>query len=523
MQDPLSLLLQELKATSSEADAFSLAKDPEGFCREFLGVELTTAQAEIAQSLVQDRFVAVESGHAVGKTFLAASISLWWLTTRQPAVVVSTAPTWNQVAQQLWRTMRHLFHASVRPLPGRFYETPRWEIDDDRFAIGISTKKQSDLDVTTIQGYHSPHLLAILDEAAGLPRNLWEAITSLVTGSENRLLAIGNPVGQVGPFWEACNSPLYRHFRLSCLEHPNVVSGREVVPGAVSRSWVEERLEQWANECPQGTPGAIYIPWQQRWYLPQPIFKARVLGQAPEEREDQLISLRLVEAAQMLWSELTPGDPLIIGLDPARYGSSRSVAALRAGRKILWVQRREGQDLTAVAGWAIHLFRETGASLIRVDEAGLGAGVVDILRQEGMPVDGVLTHRGALANQRFANLRSEIWWRMRTLLQRGLLALPPDDLLAAELTAPRYSFDHFGRVALEDKAITEKRLGHSPDAADAVALTLTEPRDIQDDEGRGASEQDFGPILESRWRLRENERPGIWSARLRGKSRWRRT
>lgn len=418
------------------------------------------------------RFTVVESGHGVGKTFDAAAVAAAWLERYKPAAkVVTLAPTHVQVNAILWNYIRK-FHNAANLTPDIF-ETPNWKIGPECFAIGLSPRKASADDLQALHGYHSPNLLIIMDEAPGLPRLMWEAIRGLVTGENNRILALGNPLEQAGPFWEACVGGTWNYINISCLDHPNVVLGRDAIPGAVSRAWVDEMVRDHCTPAAEGEAGAI--EWGGRWWQPDGVFMSRVLGKAPTEATDQLISLAWVSDAQTWVAEPAGYEPVILGMDCSRvtHGDSSTIVA-RRGPQVLWVKRRKIQSANPgreMAGWLAEEYRLLGASKAYVEETGVGTTVVDSARAIGVPVVAVSPGAGA-SSRNMANLRAEMWWRMREALQQRALSLPQDDMLAADLCAPKYYYDGGARIILEPKDKIRGRLGRSPDSGDALATTF---------------------------------------------------
>jgi len=115
-----------------------------------------------------------------------------------------------------------------------------------------------------------------------------------------------------------------------------------------------------------------------------------------------------------------------------------------------------------------------GARVIRVDEIGVGGGVVDQAKQEGLPVIGVNVQVSSTKPEKFANLRSELWWKLREDLNPenpNALALPPDDTLASQLSSIKYRIvDSGGKIRVESKEEMRKRGLKSPDRGDALML-----------------------------------------------------
>lgn len=471
-------------------------EDPIEFAEKVLGVRLWARQAEILKALVSRRSVVVETGHGVGKSFAAAVAVIWFLTIFEDSIVITFAPTANLVQNILWRKIRELHSKALKPLPGRVLETPRWEIAANWFGIGISPRRERiDLnEFTAAQGFHADRLLVVLDEAGGLPSSLFEAAESLVTSANSRLLAIGNPIGESGPFFQATKSSTYHHIRISCLEHPNVVTRQDIYPGAVSYEWVRDRFQRWAVECEPTDPEAIQF--DGRYWLPSGILRARVLGIPPRETEMGLISLAWLAKARLI--EVTPGAPWVLGVDPAHGGEARSTFVIRAGGKVISLTRRDFDRTEQIGEFVLTLLLENPQiEAVLVDAIGVGAGVVDWLRERGVGVRGINVTSAPRRLEQFQNLRAELYWRLREVLKQEQLALPVDDLLDQELSAMRYGFDVRGRVLIEPKRDLAMRIGRSPDAADALALTFF----IQDEGARAVTRMPSlaGVEASSRW------------------------
>ena len=110
---------------------------PEEFARDILRVDLWYKQAEVLSALPDHQRVAVKSGNGLGKGYCASVAVLWFLYTHDPAVVLSTAPTFRQVRHVLWRQIRQLHRRAKDTLNGKLYDT-RWELAEDPYAMGFS-------------------------------------------------------------------------------------------------------------------------------------------------------------------------------------------------------------------------------------------------------------------------------------------------------------------------------------------------------------------------------------------------
>ncbi len=443
---------------------------PVEFARDILGLTMWERQAEIMRAVVNNRFVIVEAGHAVGKSVCAAVLGIYWLSIYEEAILVTSAPTMNQVNNLLWRYMRQYKSKAKAVIPGNIFQIPRWEVSPNCHGIGLSPKKNTEIDVASLQGYHSPNLLVILDEAAGLTIPLFNAAISLVAGENNRLLGIGNPVAKTGPFYDATQSQNFKSYRISCFDHPNVKQKKDTVPGAVSWQWVDERVKDWCR--PATTESQRTFTWNGALYEPLPIFEARVLGKPPDEADNQLIPLSWVETAMLEQTEDPTGER-VLGLDIARMGDDESALYFRIGDAGQWIERQRGNDDMQTSYWLIRKILDCNAEKVFVDiTGGLGAGAVDYCNSQGLNVEGVNFSSAAYQRTKFSNMRHEMWWTIREGLRKGKITLPNDDKLAADLIAPMLEKpDAQGRIVVEDKDGIRKRLGRSPDSGDAVAVS----------------------------------------------------
>lgn len=418
--------------------------DPIWFIMRLLGVSyLTPQQKEIVRSVRNNRRTAAPSGHGIGKTFLAACIVLWFLFSFPGAKVLTTAPTWFQVENLLWREVRKIFTRSIFATLCRSSLTAI-SLSEDWFAIGLSTN-----DPTRFQGIHAPFVLIVFDEATGVAPEIWDAAEGVAVGGNDRFLAIGNPTDPTSEFKRKCDSDLWHVLAMSSELHPNVIHNREIVPGAVTREWIDERLIDYG-----GRETSLY--------------RARVLGLFPEQGDDMLISLADVERSQKRW-ERPAGKPKAMGCDVARFGSDETVEIDIFDKGFVGEPRVfHGQDLMATAGRV----KASIAQKKAVDDSGLGGGVTDRLKEQKVSVLAYIAGEKAVDSERFLNRRAETWWMIRDGLKNNELHLPPDNKLAADLTNIKFTYTSKGQIKLESKDDIKKRIGRSPDRGDALAIAI---------------------------------------------------
>ncbi len=466
-------VVEQITGQSTKPGSFSEFKNkPIDFIQDVLGITLWEKQKEITRLFLDNRFVSIEAAHGVGKSFGAAALAVYWLCVHEDtALLVTSAPTASQVNSVLWRAMRQHKEHARQILPGEIFLTPQWRISSDRQGIGLSPRKNSEFDVASLQGRHDPHLLVILDEAGGLTLPLWNATISLVTGEENKFLAIGNPIAKSGPFYESTRSQNFKSIRISCFDHPNVVQHKDIIPGSVSWNWVNERVNDWCR--PVSTPSQKTIEWLGKYYTPLPVFESKVLGRPPDEAESQLIFLEWVEAAiQRGMVESQVAGERVMGLDVAYGGSSESALAYRVSDALQWIKRNRLNDTTQITEWAKSEMDEHEVERMFIDTTGgYGLATHDSLRDQGYPVEGINFAQSAMQRTKYTNMRCEMWWSVREVLRTGQASLPDDDFLRGDLVSPLHDHDNLGRVRIEDKDQIIKRLGRSPDSGDAYALT----------------------------------------------------
>ena len=193
--------------------------------------------------------------------------------------------------------------------------------------------------------------------------------------------------------------------------------------------------------------------------------------------DDQLIALADTEdaAKRVYQSDHVKLFPVILGIDPARFGDDRSVVFRRQGKQAFKPVVYRGIDNMELAARVANLIEQHNPDAVFCD-AGAGSGVIDRLRQLSYDVIEVPFGGKALKQQQYINRRSEMWWLMKEWIEEGG-AIPNDIALKQELATPIYWYDNVGRRVLESKDQIKKRLqgAGSPDLADALALTFALP------------------------------------------------
>lgn len=510
----------DLEAFEFAAQEFEPKPDydtnPELWGKDRLGEYYHRQQIQILESIRDNRYTAVRSCHDSGKSFIAARAAAKWLDQHPTgeAFVVSTAPTGAQVSAILWREIARAHRKGS--LKGHITTSgyPKWQADQELIGYG---RKPSDYDDNAFQGIHARYVLIIIDEANGVPKQLFDAADSLATNRNARVLAIGNPDDPTSHFATVCKPDSgWNVIRIDGLRTPNFTQeaieglqcdqcrslGRdntllrdlmeyedipyntEQVPddlrdNLLSPFWVEERLHRWVGRAP--TPELLAKAARE-----SSLFTSKVRGDFPTSDTEGVVPLGWVEAAIQRWRDWqeqgspTPVGRRILGVDVARQGEDDTCIAERIGNTVVKINRYRKADTMETTGYTVAMIgADPDNSIAVVDVIGIGAGVVDRLRELDTP--SVAFNAAATAGDRtdrigqfkFTNLRAAAWWNMRELLdpsRNSDIMLPDSEILKADLCSPRWKVTSGGRIQIESKDDIRSRLGRSPDEGDAVVM-----------------------------------------------------
>lgn len=440
------------------------AHDWVGFVKEYL-TEPDEWQAELLRAAQRgDPQISVCSGHGVGKSAGAAFTVICTMLFRYPFRVVVTAATAGQLFDVLFPEIKLWIAKLPVEMQALFKITSdRIELVADPANAFLTAKTSRAETPEAMAGVHCDGgwVLLVGDEASGIPEAVFEAASGSMSGERVTTLLLGNPVRSTGYFFDTHNK-LATHwttFRVSCIESPRV-----------RKQWVEEM--------------------RVKYGVDSNAFRVRVLGQFPVGDDDTIIPMEAITSAEGREIEPTPGTVTVWGLDVARFGSDSTALAKRRGRILIEpIRFFHGLDTMQVAGRVKMEYDTTKEKdrpvEILVDVIGYGAGVVDRLRELGLPARGINVSESPALGETYRNLRAELWFRCRDwflgrdvcIPSRGvsLSAVEKESMerLVEELAAVRFKVtDSTGKVLAESKAEMKKRGLKSPDGADALVLTF---------------------------------------------------
>lgn len=421
--------------------------DPLSFVIEIIQDEPEPWQVEALEKVAANDRVAIRSGHGVGKTRFLAWLCWWWLCTRFPCKVPVTANSQDQLRDTVWPELSAVHRKLMLTLPtlAGCYEVGAERVwlkaaPDEAFAVARTASKDNP---EALQGFHSPHLLFLIDEASGIPDVVFEVALGALSTAGAKVVMPGNATRTKGFFYDAFHSLRERWATMRV--------SSEDVPRAIGH--IADVIAKYGKESN--------------------VYRVRVLGEFPTEDDDAVIPLHLCEAA--IGRDVKPTGKLVWGVDVARFGSDRSALVARRGNvQVGKAKMWSGLDTMALSGRIKQLWDEAEErpTAIYVDVIGLGAGVVDRLRELGLPAVGINVAESPSEREQYMRLRDELWFRGREWLDQRDTRLEDDPALVSELTALKYRILSTGKIQVESKEEAKRRGMRSPDIADAFLLTF---------------------------------------------------
>jgi hypothetical protein len=405
--------------------------------------------------------IARSSGHGIGKSAGISMVNKWALDTLVDTRIVITA---NTEGQLLTKTSPELAKWNGLSCTSHWFKENAMSLTSLEPGHGKSWRTDlvtwSERSTEAFAGLHNmgKRIVLMFDEASGILDKIYEVSLGALTdeGTEILWLAFGNPTKNTGSFRQAF--------------------------GKDRALWKTKQID---SRTVEGTNKKYLQELVDTYGLQSDIVRVRVLGQFPSASSMQFIGTDLVESAQTrALPEALPSDPVVFGVDCARFGDDKSVLAIRCGRDARsrpW-KRWQHMDSMTIAGDIVLEARRWHPEAIMVDAGNIGGAVIDRLRQllgADIPVyevwfggRGGQTELDPGVTVRVTNKRTMMWTKMRHWLSRG--CIPDDQSLNDDLVGPEYAFDGDDGILLERKKDMKKRGLASPDDGDALACTFAE-------------------------------------------------
>lgn len=451
------------------------ADRPVHFVEDLLYATPDAKQAAILQSVADNTMTSVRSGHGVGKSAVEAWTVIWFMATRPFPKIPCTAPTQHQLFDILWAEVSKWLRCNPA-LENEFVWT-REKIylrgyPEEWFAVARTATKPD-----ALQGFHADNVLYIIDEASGVNDTIFEPVLGALSTPGAKLLMCGNPTQLHGFFYDS-------HHKNRGAYAAHHIDGRD--SSRVDKAFIDTIITMYGEDSD--------------------VFRVRVAGEFPLAQDDVLIPLSLIEQSVTAGYDYKPAampDLIHIGCDVARFGDDQTVIGYKVDRKADFHKKRRGQDTMKTADDIIELgeslirrYKFTGKIPVKVDDGGVGGGVVDRLRQvkrndperfrwmEIFPVK----FGARIRHLHYYDSTSYMMGMVKKLLmpqeEDGTakpieLILPDDNNLIAQLSSRRYNLTENSKIKVESKDVMKKRGLPSPDEADCLLL-LCLPVQIKD-------------------------------------------
>ena len=426
------------------------------------GITLDEWQQETLESLPGNNRVAMKACTGPGKTMVLALAGWWRLSCfaekGEHPKGAALSITKDNLSDNLWPELAKWQNQSSFLQAAFEWHKERIQAKDHPetwFLSARSYAKDADADAIgrALSGLHSKYPFILLDETGDMPIAVGKAAEQIFTGMPTDALIVqaGNPTSVTGLLYQACNALRGQWHVITITADPD---DPKRTP-RVSIEYAKDQIETHGKDNP--------------WVM------ATILGLFPPQGFNALLGIEEVEAA--MGKSIRPDQyqwaAKIIGVDVARFGDDRSVIFKRQGLASFSPAVMRKARTTDIAARCATIFDEWQGDAFMIDDTGhWGHGVIDNLATAKYKAIGVQFH-GPAIDERYRNKRAEMWFAMADWVKAGG-CLPAIPEIVAELTTPTYSFTN-GKIILEDKDQIKKRLGRSPDLADALALTFAFP------------------------------------------------
>lgn len=448
------------------------------------------------------RKVLFRSCNSAGKTTALSALITYEMEHHDDVKVIISGATATQLSNSLWPAVKRAARRAELASPEDL-KKKHWEQGDKRAFLVNPAKAESG------QGYHATRVVIIIDEATRFDEETMAALMSNAGTSNYLIVVTYNPIktdaavahieskaiqfddirDNEGLQNKAILCDDWMCFGIDAFQHPNVIEGREVIPGAVTRETVVSLLEITSVTCASNYPDAILIPWLTNAngnplaYIPTPEALARVRGQWSEAQSSGFIPGSVVVQS---WSV----DPIpgmrVLAADIGAEGDDPTVWTVFIGNEQIEFDSVKTGEFQVVAAKIDEAAQRHNVDVVIVDDTGVGHGVTDRLMYDStkpyaiIPVHFGSKPKGFERIRKPQNARCEMYLCLERELRMQKLRLLYDKEAQKELCSQKIvPAKNSETIRLEDKSLIKKRLGRSPNKADAIALARYAPKIIK--------------------------------------------
>lgn len=427
--------------------------DIAAFAKQVFDSTLTPKQVEFCEAFRTKRTITFRGGVGFGKTHAEAIITWWSLLTHDQIQVSIFGPSEPQLRGGIWKELQ-ILHGRMSPIFKDAFEVAATRISRkvNPSSCFAEYRLASGDKPDNARGIHAVNNFVIVDEASGIDDAVYTgALLNILTDPNAKLCLVSNPSKASGFFWRTHCDP------------------------DIQDEWT--RVHGQMRDSPHFDP-ATFEQLAKNYGGPlSREYRVMVLGEFPLSDIDGLIPRELIETAIANKDvEPAPNVQPVWGLDPAGAGKDASVLCIRHDNKVLEFHEWRGLDPTQLAYKVRDLYQATPKhlrpSVVATDSTGLGWGVFSNLREFNLPAYSCVFAGTPTRNpDRYHRVRDQIYFEMREWFTTENVSIPNNNRLIEELVSATYD-DGSGKIKLEDKKLMKKKLGRSPDFADALAITF---------------------------------------------------
>ena len=478
----MSEALEEIRKDSQKK---IYRRDPEAWYADVLDGRWWSKQREIAWSFAAPNkpqtMTVVKSCNGIGKTAIAGDLATWLIATNDPMElsIIATAPIFSQIGTGLFRYINDNYNAAKRAgftIPGRFVADPAIKVErldggNDKAVMQAKRPADNNL-ISSFQGIHDGIVAVFMDEAGGLPEDLWIGANAVTTNEYARILAIGNP--------DQLNTAFHRRFQdreryrdwtvlsISAYESPNL-TGEIIHPDPEKDKAIKSHLVQ-----------KSWVEMMERQAHPNVVL-AKVHGEFPKDDASSFFPQHAMNTA--FDTAIDPAEfDSILGVDLAFGGEDNTVIYENRGGHVRKVSTLLYEDNYYLLAQKIHRTAlERAATEVRVDASGTGKGIYSLLETQPEFQDKTYTLVGLKGgnaspdNSQWAQFRSYMYDDFRKQMQEGKIDLDYDDREVREqMQSQTFKVNAKGAIQILPKSEMRSLGLTSPDELDAAIMSAVD-------------------------------------------------
>lgn len=489
-------------------------KDPIGFGRDVLNERYTEDVQDMMKSVRDYQMTVAISGNSVGKTHSSGSLALWFYKCFPDSITfTASAPPMSNLKQLLWGEIGRKISKNANVFIDDTYNVMHLYNSEWHYVVGVAIPQSGapEHKQAKFAGKHAPNMLFIVDEADAVPDEIFMGIEGCMSGGNVRLLCMFNPRIMSGYVWRKIRDKQANVVHLSALNHPNVTTGKNVFPGAVSRDitvkrinecsiplYGDEEIDEYCFEVPEFLVGCMAKNDKGVEYPPlQPghrrvtdfKFFHQVLGRFGPQGANQLIPKEAIDRARMRWDDWVfrhgenPPEAVrpILGLDIADLGDDSNCLCKRYTDWVPRLTSWSGIHPNETAERVVDEAKHVGSYKVNTDGIGVGVDVAPLLRKAGVKAQSVVISEKPTKEfkkddkniLKFHRLRDQLYWDTAEWIKSDASMLPPDERLIEEAMCITYEEDKTTRrIRVLSKDKMKSALGRSPDRFDSLSLTF---------------------------------------------------